>query len=72
MNLASAIALHEVAVGDPVTVDGMTSRGVVVKKTGRRVTVQFQDWRGGAGYKNGFTVTKDQAFIHKLGKGPGE
>jgi len=59
-------------VGTPVKVDGMTQRGVIVRKNGRRVTVQFQDWRGSAGYRNGFRLERDRSFVHPLGKGPGE
>ena len=62
----------QLAVGDPVTWDGGTSRGVIVRKAGRRVTIQVQDWRGGTGYRNGYRLEKDRSFVHKLGKGPGE
>jgi hypothetical protein len=61
-----------IKVGDPVTVDGLTSRGTVVKKNGKRVTIQVQDWRGGVGYRNGYRFEKDESAVHKLGKGPGE
>jgi hypothetical protein len=59
-------------VGSPVTWDGGTSRGVIVRKSGRRVTIQVQDFRGGVGYRNGYRLTKDRSFVHPLGKGPGE
>jgi hypothetical protein len=71
MNLVSILAMS-VKVGDPVTVDGLTSRGTVVAKKGKRVTVQVQDWRGGVGYRNGYRVERDESAVHKLGKGPGE
>lgn len=59
-------------VGTPVTWDGGTSRGVIVRKNGRRVTIQIQDWRGGVGYRNGYRIERDRSFVHPLGKGPGE
>jgi hypothetical protein len=68
----SSVVLSEIKVGDPVTVDGLTSRGTVVQVKGRRVTIQVQDWRGGVGYRNGYRIEKDESAVHKLGKGPGE
>jgi hypothetical protein len=74
MNLQSTISIYAqgISVGDPVTVDGMTSRGTVVQRKGRRVVIQIQDWRGGVGYRNGYRIERDESAVHKLGKGPGE
>ena len=60
-----------IKVGDPVTVDGVTSRGIVVRRNGRRLTVQFKEW-GKTGYRAGWRKETDMSFVHKLGKGPGE
>lgn len=81
MNLRQAIDCTEylgqtcncgISVGDPVTVDGLTSRGTVVRRNGRRLVIQVQDWRGSAGFRNGYRIERDQSFVHKLGKGTGE
>jgi len=52
-----------VKVGDPVTVDGFRGRGVVTRRNGRRLVVQF---------RSELRVERDQSFVHPLGKGPGE
>jgi hypothetical protein len=62
----------QLGVGTSVTVDGLTSRGVVVRKNGRRVVIQVKNWRGGEGFNSGYRIEKDQSFVHPLGKGPGE
>lgn len=44
-------------VGDAVTVDGLRGRGVVTKRTGRRLIVSF---------RNGWKVERDQDAVHKI------
>lgn len=44
-------------VGDPVTVDGMHGRGVVIKVEGRRVVVKF--W-------NREYVSRDIMYVHSM------
>ena len=59
----TTIALHAESssagpgIGMPVVVDGMHGRGVVVKITGRRVTVRF---------RSGLYVTRDAGSVHAL------
>src|ERR1035437_593003 len=62
----TSVVLAEIKVGDPVTWDGGTSRGVVVERKGKRVTIQIQDWRGGAGYRNGYRLERDESSVHKI------
>jgi len=75
MNIRQVLALGEymvdhchcgISVGDEVKVDGLTSRGTVVRRNGRRLVIQIKDWRGGTGYNNGYRVERDQSFVHPL------
>jgi hypothetical protein len=44
-------------IGDPVTVDGLRGRGVVIKVEGRRVTIRF---------RNREYVSRDQIYVHSM------
>jgi hypothetical protein len=72
MNLRQSIECNEylnatcqcsLSVGSAVTADGLRGRGVVTRRNGRRLTVQ---------YRSGLRVERDQSFVHPLGRGPGE
>lgn len=45
------------SIGEPVTVDGLQGRGIIVAKKGNRVTVK---------YRNNLTISRDVAFVHKI------
>lgn len=44
-------------IGTPVTVDGMHGRGVIVRITGRKITVRF---------RNGLYLTRDVGSVHSF------
>jgi hypothetical protein len=50
-------------VGSPVTVDGFRGRGVVTRRNGRKLTVQF---------RSELKIERDMSFVHPIGKTPGE
>lgn len=56
VSLAGSVA-SPLSLGDPVTVDGVMGRGVVVKKEGNRVTVR---------YNSGEYLSRDAMFVHPL------
>lgn len=53
----------DIKVGDPVTVDGFRGRGVVTRRNGRRLVIQF---------RSELRIERDQSFVHKIGNSPGE
>lgn len=44
-------------VGDPVIVDGLQGRGVIVARKGRRLVIRFRD---------GEYLSRDQRYVHKI------
>lgn len=45
-------------IGDPVTVDGMQGRGVIIAVKGKRVVVRF---------RSGEYLSRNLMFVHKIG-----
>lgn len=44
-------------VGDQVKVDGLPGRGMITKREGRNLTIQF---------RSGLTLVRDQQFVHAI------
>lgn len=51
-------AAGDLKVGDPVTVDGMMGRGVIVAINGNRIVIRF---------RSGAYVSRNPMFVHKIG-----
>lgn len=51
-------AKQDVSKGDPVTVDGMRGRGVVVDVDGKNVVIK---------YRNGIYIKRNKMFVHHMG-----